>query len=81
MKNFCLEMLSNAECFQGTGNVEPMLYPCRGAGEAWCSPISLPHVACWRPGLSSGPGRAQASVDVQGKPGQHFALSHRDGSL
>lgn len=34
MKNFCLEMLSNAECFQGTRNVEPALYPllgCRGS--------------------------------------------------
>lgn len=81
MKNFCWEMLSNAECFQGTRNVEPALYPPPGAGEDWSSPLSVPQSARWRPGLPSGAGRDQASVDMQGKPGQRFALSHGDGTL
>lgn len=53
MENFCLEMLSNAECFQGTQYVEPMLSPGWGTREAVSNPAS------WRP-------RVPASAETSG---------------
>lgn len=44
-------MLSNAERFQGTRNLQPVLSPQWGARKP-CSPLSWPGTACWRPGYS-----------------------------
>lgn len=71
MKNFCLEMLSNAECFQGTRNVEPALYPLPG----YQGRLILPYFPATYSLLKSwAPIRCSAGLGSRGRAGKAPAM-------
>lgn len=80
MRNFCLEMLSNAEPFQGTGNVEPGCPPCRVLGSLVlpCCPGMYRLQETW--GTFQG-WEGSGVLGPAGRARQPFAPSHGAGDI